>query len=65
MCLYDKRRLNTKEKSFYIETFPFMFSECLGFPAIQHGSNLISLSEELFMDIDGKYQQFSKLYLYN
>ena len=56
---------NTKQKLFYteIETyyirFPFVFSECLGFPTIQHGSNLISLSEELFMDTDGKYHQYS------
>ena len=45
--------------------FPFMFSECLGFPTIQHGSNLISLSEELFMDTDGKYHQYSTNYPYN
>ena len=56
---------NTKQKLFYteIETyyirFPFVFSECLGFPTIQHGRNLISLSEELFMDTDGKYHQYS------
>ena len=56
---------NTKHSLFYIKIetyyirFPFVFSECLGFPAIQPGSNLISLSEELFMDTDGKYHQYS------